>query len=47
MPNTTWSGCGNCKKRKGCKIDNIYKCFNWEEDEDHDDEQEDFPQEHI
>ncbi len=25
-----YEGCGNCKYRKGCTIDNIYKCFKFE-----------------
>jgi hypothetical protein len=47
MPNTTWSGCGNCKHREKCKIDNIYKCFNWELEDDYNEGLENFPQEHI
>ena len=31
--------CGNCKHRKQCKIDNIYKCFLWEYDKDYDPEE--------
>jgi len=27
-------GCGNCKHREGCKIDNIYKCFLYEKVDD-------------
>ena len=26
--------CGNCVKREGCKIDNVYVCFNWTDQKD-------------
>lgn len=30
--------CGNCAKREGCEIDNIYVCFAHELDEEADDD---------
>ncbi len=27
-----YEGCGNCAKRKDCKIDNIYKCSVYEKE---------------
>ena len=34
MPKLSVEGCGNCKHREGCKIDNIYKCFFYEREDE-------------